>query len=78
MPRDILQSNLLNAQPAPRGARHARAQRRNAVRAQTLKQKRKLLAQRKKAAVKAARDRFGDVWRMRKNVLIAKFNQITR
>ena len=43
-----------------------------------LKQKRKLLAQRKKVAVKAARDRFGDVWRMRKNVLIAKFNQITR
>ena len=63
-------------QPAARArpsARALRAQRRDGVRAQTLKQKRKLLAEKKKKAVKKVRDKFGKIWKMRKGPLLAKF-----
>ena len=77
MPRANLLHIGMNAPGRGRGRpnnRDLRAQRRNAVRAQTLKAKRKLLANKKKAAVKKARDKYGNVWKMRKGPLIAKFN----
>ena len=76
MVRNILQSNLLN-QAAGQG--DARAQRRAARFRQqnrTLKQKRRTLAQKKKEKVKETRDEFGNVWKMRKAQIEAKFNEI--
>ena len=71
----MLASNLLNQSPARGGRRGRRAARRNAVRAQTLLEKRRLLAAKKKRLVKAERDKFGNIWKMRKAQLLVLFQR---